>query len=150
MNWESIACALLWKLAPGGVVLTRQDLGALPFDRVLIDDRHNGRIRLTFVTVSEAMRIRGGLAEAKTPAGVSSLEGRWEKIAVVMLWKLQKHGVTITSWDLKAVPHDKTILASGHADGVEFRFMPRSEASRLTAWDREHEGRLIHEGINGT
>ena len=150
MNWEHIACALLWKLAPKGVILTRKDLGALPHDRVLIDDRHNGRIRLTFVTLSEAMRIRGGLAEAKTPAGVSSLEGRWEKIAVVMLWKLQKHGVTLTSWDLKGVPYDQTILASGHAEGVEFRFMPRSEAQRLTAWDLDNERTLVHEAVNGT
>lgn len=142
-TWPQIASVLFWKLAPRGVVLTRQDLGALPQDRVLIDARFTDRIRLAFVDLEEAQAMRDGLPDV----ALSTLDGRWQKIAVVLLWKLRKGGITLVESDRAQVPHDRTILAHGHAQGIEFRWMPKSEATRLTAWDREHEQRLIHEAV---
>lgn len=131
-DWPKIASMLLWKLAPRGTVLTRKDLGALPQDRVLITERLSSRLVISFVPLAQAMRIRQALSTTPTPAGLSTLEGRWEKIAVVMLWKLKKSGVTLTQWDHDCVPNDRQILAHGHRDGVEFRFMPNKDAAVLS------------------
>ena len=145
-DWPTIACVLMWKLAPDGVVITRKDLGALPQDRVMLDERLGATLKLSFVTVKQATLIRELLAK-QSSVGVSTLDGRWQKIAVVLLWKLRKGGITLTESDRAQVPHDKTILAHGHRDGVEFRFMPKSEATRLTAWDRDNEQKLIKEVV---
>jgi hypothetical protein len=146
-DWPEITCVLMWKLAPQGVTLTRRDMAALPQDRVMVTDRQPNALKLSFVSLQRAMAIRDVLAPTQKPAGVSALEGRWEKIGVVLLWKLCKGGITLTEWDKAQVPHDKQILARGYRDGVEFRFMPNSEAAKLTKWDRDNDKRLIRESV---
>lgn len=145
MNWDwpEIAVVLMWKLAPEGVVITRKDLARLPQDLVLVEDRTADEIRFSWETVSMAQKLTEAVSSS-----VSTLEGRWQKIAVVLMWKLAKDGVTLTQWDRDQIPHGKTLLAHGHAQDIEYRFVPRLEAERIAAWEREHEGKSILEVVH--
>ena len=83
---------------------------------------------------------------------MSELQGRWQKIAVVACWHFARRGklgrkdsITLTEFDRAAVPGHLQLMASGHAQGVEWRFLPRSEAEALAAWDAENEGIMVKE-----
>jgi len=127
-SWQEIAITLLWKLAPRGLVLFPHDLN-LPRDRVLLEERTETRIALSFITLKEA-EARTHAPRPESRASTDKLYGRWQQIACVMLWKLRKKGVTLTPADKDGVPAGLELLTSGHPDGVEWRFMPRPEALR--------------------
>lgn len=74
-------------------------------------------------------------------AHVEGLEGRWEKIAAVLLWKYAKDGVTLSTQDLGALPQDRVLLVTAHGREVEFRFVSIEEAQRIRKWEAENEGR---------
>lgn len=147
-DWHQISVALMWRKCPNGLVITRKDLGELPRERVLVDDRDEAgtEIRFRFVPlkVAEAMRPKILLATGKK-AGVGQLQGRWQKIGVVVLWKLCRDGITLTPKDLEAVPKDRILLMHGHADDLELRFVPRDEAARIQRWERDNEGKQVLE-----
>jgi hypothetical protein len=144
-TWTEIAVTLMWRLAPNGCVITRKDLAALPVDRVLIEDRTPTEIRFSWSTVEEAQRLRKPLADGGQKAGLSQLQGRWQKMAVVLLWKLAKDGIVLTPLDRSAVPADKQLLAHGHAQDIEYRFLPHAEAAAIARRERDNEGRIILE-----
>lgn len=146
-DWPEIAVVLVQKLAPDGVIVTRQDLARLPIDRVLVEDRQSDRIIFRWVPITEAERMRKPLAESGQKAGVTQLEGRWQKLAVVLLWKLAKEGCVLMRYDRDAVPVDKNLLAHGHANDIEYRFVPRPQAKRIAEWERDNEGRIITEAM---
>lgn len=150
-DWPEIAVVLMWKLAPGGCVITRKDLARLPMDRVLVEDRSDREIRFSWVTPQEAQRRAGNMpgatVQGQEKASVSQLQGRWQKIAVVLLWKLAKDGCRLTRWDRDQVPVDKTLLAHGHAQDIEYRFVPRAEAERVAKWERDNEGKTVVEAM---
>jgi hypothetical protein len=132
-DWPEIVCVLMWKLAPKGVVITRKDLAALPIDRVLKYDRLADRMIFRFVPPQ--------------PGPFEELQGRWQKIAVVLLWKLAKDGVTLGQWDRDTVPADKTLLAHGHEQDIEYRFVQRAEAIRIAKWEKDNEGKMVLEAV---
>lgn len=147
-DWPEVTCVLMWRLAPQGVIIRRKDLGVLPQDRVMVENRTVASLRLWFATLDEAQRIRdpiilGGRARAT----VSELQGRWQKIAVVLLWKLSKDGIVLTQKDRDVMPADKILLAHGHANDIEYRFTPRVEAIRIQKFERENEGKQILEVV---
>jgi hypothetical protein len=148
-DWPQICCVLMWRLAPAGVTVSRADLHALPMELVLIVRREPSLIAFTWVTVEEAQRLRGVIALlARTPddwAGVEPVMGRWQKLSSVLLWKLAKDGVTLTPNDLEALPKDRVLLAEGHADDIEYRFVPRPEAERIRKRESDSEGRNVLE-----
>jgi len=149
-QWPEICVTLMWKLAPDGVVITRKDLGALPQDRVLVDyrDPAGTLIRFSFVSLDEARRLRPKILKATGhKAGVSELQGRWQKITCVLLWKLARDGCVLTQLDRDAVPADQVLLAHGHAQDIEYRFCPRAEAARIQKAELEHEGKQILEVV---
>lgn len=148
MNWPEIAVTLMWKLAPAGVVIIRKDLASLPQDRVLIDERDATSVRFSWMT-PEAARLHAKRLKQHTgeKAGVSQLQGRWQKIAVVLLWKLAKDGVMLGQTDRDAVPAHLTLLAHGHEQDIEYRFVPRSEAQRIARWEKDNEGKTIVEAM---
>ena len=147
-GWPEIACVLMWKLAPEGVVLTRKDLGRLPQDRVLVDDRDSKQIRFSFIGVEAAERLRRPIVQSYGyRASVSELQGRWKKLAVVLLWKLAKEGVVLTQADRDRVPADKILLTHGHEQDLECRFVPRLEAARIQKWEAENEGKAVMERV---
>jgi hypothetical protein len=150
-DWPEIAVILHWKLAPLGYVLYPEDLVTLPTDRVLLTDRKPDRITLTFISVESAKR-RAAAERGETRATVSELQGRWEKIAVCMLWHFAQRGklgkrdsITLTEYDRQSVPGHLQLMATGHAQGVEWRFLDRAEAARLAKWDKDNEGAMIQE-----
>lgn len=144
-QWDEIACVLFWRLAPNGTTITRKDLHALPMDRVLLEDRRPTEIRFTWITLDEASKRHqptDGLSEA---ASVSHLESRWQKIGVVLLWKLARDGIVISQGDRSAIPTDRILMAHGHANDIEYRFLDRKEAARIQKSERDNRGKIILE-----
>jgi hypothetical protein len=147
-DWPEIAVMLVQKLAPGGVVVTRQDLGSLPMDRVPVEERLEDRITYRWMCPADAKahakRIRQKTGEK---VGLQQLQGRWQKLAFVLLWKLAKDGCVLMNYDRDAVPADKVLMAHGHKDDIEYRFVPRAEAARIQKWEKEHEGKTVMEAM---
>jgi hypothetical protein len=141
-DWPEICAILMWKLKPQGLTITRRDLGALPQDRVLIEERLPDRMNFSFVTVKEAMRIRAPiLAATGVKASVSQLSGRWMKLGTVLLWKLCKDkGLTLTNYDRDALPADRILLTIGARNEVVFRWTTRADAARIRKFERDNEG----------
>lgn len=146
-DWHEIAYALFWRLAPHGVTITRKDLGCLPADRVLVDNRSATEIRFTWNTLTDAQKLRDTLTASGEPVGVSQLQGRWMKMALVLMWKLAPDGLTLTDLDRSAVPADKTLLIRGYRDDVHCRFVPRTEAAAIAKSAAEHEGKTVVEAL---
>lgn len=142
-DWPEVCCILMWKLKPMGCTLTRRDLARLPRDRVLIEKRTSDRITYRFGTFAQAeAAARAEIAESGNKAGLEEAQGRWQKLACVLLWKFAKDGATVlTEWDRGAIPAHLTLLQSGFKDDVELRFVTRLEAARLQKFHEEHEGR---------
>lgn len=147
-DWPEIAVVLVQKLAPDGVVVTRQDLGALPIDRVLVQERLSDRITFRWMRPEDAKAHAKRLKE-KTgeKAGLLQLQGRWQKLACVLLWKLAKDGCVLMRYDRDAVPADKVLLAHGHKEDIEYRFVLRTEAARIQKFERDNEGKLVLEAV---
>ena len=145
-DWEKVAAIALAQLAPGaaGVVLTRADMAALPVDRVLVVDEFPDRLEYRWLTPAQAQRIRD---RSPGTTGVSRLEGRWDKLVAVLLWKLAEKGFTIRPGAWAAVPADQTLLIRGFREHVELRFVPLAEAQAMDAWEKEYEGKIITETI---
>lgn len=145
-DWSTICCVLMWKLAPNGVAISRQDLTRLPEDLVLLEDRQSDRITLSWVSLERARTMTQPiLAGVKRETTVEPLGGRWQKIAVVLMWKLARDGVVLNQTDRDQVPADKQLLAHGHADAITYRFLPHAEAARIAAFARDNEGHIITE-----
>lgn len=146
-DWEVIATALLWKYARKGIAVTRKDLGGLPFDRVLVEyrDPEGTHIRLSFVPVDEAEKLRNTIPVATgEKVGVSEMQGRWQKLAIVALWKLKRTvPVVLTEADRQAVPHDRLLLIEGFKQDVLLHFVNRHQARKML------ENENILETFNG-
>lgn len=149
-NWPAIAALVVWKLGNGYCLVTRKDLKALPLDRVLVTDTTADEVRFRWITPARAHGLSQQIARStggKEKANVTQLDGRWQKIAVVLLWQLAKDG-----WDLKVrdqddLPADKIMLthAPAHGDTLEFRWVPRAEAASIQKWEKDNEGRIVTE-----
>lgn len=147
-TWPRIACALMWRLAPQGCKVTRKDLGSLPMDRVLVDDRKASEIRFSWLpTEGMKPRVDAGAATGRPEdrVGVSELQGRWMKLATVLLWKLARDGLTLSPRDFEAVPAHLQLLAEGHADCIEYRFLPHAQAAAIARREADNEGKIIVE-----
>jgi hypothetical protein len=145
-GWQLIAQTLLWKLAPGGVVLFPHEL-KLPQDRVLLEERLPDRINLSFITLKEA-HARTHAERSEQRATTDKLVGRWKQIAVVMAWKLAKNGVTLTEYDRQSIPSDVILMTAGHRLGVEWQFVPRVLAEKQRLREFEDTGKDIRERPN--
>lgn len=144
-GWPEIACILVWRLAPDGLTITRRDLGSLPMDRVLLEDRRETEIVFRWISLQEAERRTDKKLELGSRASVSKLDGRWQKIACVVIWKLARDGIVLTLQDRSRLPADKQLLMHGHAQDLELRFLPHAQAAAIAKWERDNEGRIIVE-----
>jgi hypothetical protein len=152
-DWPTIAVTLIWKIAPMGFVLLLEDMITLPRDRVLLTDRQPTKIVLSFISVESAKR-RASAELGEHRATVSELQGRWEKIAVCTLWHFarrhklgKKDSIALTEYDRAALPSHLQLMASGHADGVEWQFLPNVNAQRIADWDKDNEGMIMLERL---
>lgn len=80
-------------------------------------------------------------------ASIQGLEGRWEKLFAAMAWRYGKDGFRLRRADFEALPPDRVLLIHGHADDLEFRFVPPAEAKRIADFERDNEGRMVTERI---
>ncbi|HUP06824.1 MAG TPA: hypothetical protein VMU47_06725 [Caldimonas sp.] len=148
-EWPEIVCVLLWKLKPLGCTVTHRDLNRLPRDRVLIEKRTWERITYRWGTWAEAeAAARAERAESGQKAGLEEAQGRWQKLAGVILWKWCKTGTTaLSGLDQDAVPPHLVLLQRGYRNGIEFLWVTRAEAARLERIAREHDNRRIVEAV---
>jgi len=144
-DWPEIAIILMWRLAPKGVVITRRDLGRLPMDRVLLEDRRPAELHLRWITLAEAQSRTQPKNVLEEKASVSELQGRWQKLAVVLMWKFAQAGIVLTESDRQAVPNGQEILTRGFKDDIEFRFAPRTETAKIEQAANENDGTIIRE-----
>lgn len=149
-TWTQIAVALMWRLAPNGTVLTRKDLASLPMDRMLLEERLSDRIEYSWATVKAVEKRVSKLARLGKPekrAELSQLQGRWQKLAVVLMWKHARDGITLYPGDLSAVPVNLVLLAHGHKEHLEYRFVDRKESEAIAKFEKDNEGRIITEAL---
>lgn len=111
----------------------------------MIEERTVNHVRFRWVSIEEARRIRDHDALTGERAGVSEMQGRWQKLACVLLWKLAKDGISLTVADRANVPADQVLLQQGHANDLELRFVPRGEAQAIARFEAFHEGKSILE-----
>lgn len=72
---------------------------------------------------------------------LQQLDGHWQRLAAVLVWKLAKDGVTLTLDDLAQFPQDMVLLTHGHKDSIEYKLVTREAAERIAAHDRAQRGR---------
>ncbi len=77
---------------------------------------------------------------------LQQLEGEWQKIVLLLLWKLVKDApVKISIDDMIALqaafPNSMpTLLAHGHSDSFELRVISMEQAKRLAEYDANQMG----------
>lgn len=150
LTWTiaEVCVVLLWKLRPRGLKLTRKDLGGLPRDRVLVEERLVDRLIYRWVPVESVIfeNAQRVLAGQEKP-GLYEAQGRYMKLLGVILWKLAKDGITLGTADRDAVPADKVLRIDGTADRVIYSFISRPDADRLSRTEKDHRGLDIVEAI---
>lgn len=74
---------------------------------------------------------------------IDQLEGQWEKIVALLMWKLNKGALTsLTAKDIEAYHASELVLfAHGHADGFSFRLVTHEEAQHLAENETSNRGR---------
>lgn len=135
-DWVGIACLCVYQLAGGEATITRKDLGALPMDRVLWLETTDDGERVHFSWLKPAVAATNARLVAiktggKDRTGVSELQGHYEKIACVLLWRFARDGCVLTARDRDDLPSDQVMLTYAHGDTVELRFVKRAEAARI-------------------
>lgn len=136
-SWTEIFIVAMARLAPKGMELNPDDVVALPLERVLIDHRGPRAITFTWVSIEEANGIALRERLKGDPASKSELQGRYQKLTVLLLWKLAKDGITLTEADSALIPDGKFLFE----DGIEYKWLPVAEGMALRKRIQEHEGR---------
>lgn len=69
-------------------------------------------------------------------------EGHWQKYLCLVIWKLAREGVVITSADIiEFANQDKNVLLThGHIESIEFKLVTPAEAERIRNYDRKQKG----------
>ncbi len=75
-------------------------------------------------------------------AVLQQLEGQWQKMLTLVVWKLANNGIHITSEDMTkfAVDPKNILLTHGHYDSFEFKMVTREDAERLADHDKTQHG----------
>ena len=67
---------------------------------------------------------------------LNQIAGQWEKLFVLMLYKLQKHErVRLTHAEIAAFPKDVALLTHGHFDSIDFQIVSMEKAHELAEYD---------------
>lgn len=78
---------------------------------------------------------------------LQQLEGQWQKMAMLILWKLAgKTKIRITDKDIAQFsrsfsPHGPALYTHGHVDSIEFQIVDKASADRLAAHDATMRGK---------
>lgn len=79
-------------------------------------------------------------------AVLSQLDGHWQKLAAMLLWKLKgREMVRLTSEDIarfqaEFLPFEPVIFTHGHVDSIDFQIVTQEQAERLAAHDKTMRG----------
>lgn len=146
-GWYLICSVLFDRLCPKGIMVPWADMDRLPMEHPMAEERDpRGQfIRFRFVTIGKANSLTEHDDLTGDPAGVSEMQGVWQALACVLLWKLAKDGITITPSDRARLPHDRILLGRPLGDALELLYVPRQEAERIRQWEKFNVGKSILE-----
>lgn len=68
---------------------------------------------------------------------LQQLDGQWQKIAAILIWKLAPNGVTLTHEDMERFPPDLALYTHGHKESIDFKMVSMEEAQRLADHDKQ-------------
>lgn len=73
---------------------------------------------------------------------LQQMDGHWQKLCALLVWKLARQGVTLTHEEIKQCTSEGELilLTHGHYDSIEFRLVTPAEAERIVAHDRTMHG----------
>jgi hypothetical protein len=73
---------------------------------------------------------------------LGQLEGQWEKVAALLVWKLAREkGVTITFKDMEQCHADGLVFMTwGHFDSIDFKMITPEAAKRLADHQETQKG----------
>ncbi len=73
---------------------------------------------------------------------LQQLEGHWQKICALLVWKLARQGVTLTHAEIEACTKEGelVLLTHGHYDSIEFKLVTPKEAQRIVEHERKRHG----------
>lgn len=76
---------------------------------------------------------------------LQQMEGHWQKIATLLVWKLARAGVHITGQDMaeygvQFAAGEAFLLTHGHHDSIELKIVSEIEARRLAEYDARFKG----------
>lgn len=110
---------------------------------------HINRQALGVPVTVQAVTIRPGDHAHPEPAAhvmnpeaaiLQQVDGHWQKLAALLVWKLAKTGVTLTEKEISEFPPDLVLLTHGHKDSIEFKMVTQDEAQRLAEYDAAQAG----------
>lgn len=149
-NWPAICALLVWKQIGHEILLSKKHMRDLPEDRVLMYETEGHVTRFKWMTIAQSKKLAAAkklAAGGKAVVGVEQLQGRWQKIAVVLLWQRYRDGVTLSVREVDDLPADQIMLTHSHGDVVEFRYVASAEAAFIQKWEKENEGRSVVEKV---
>lgn len=79
-------------------------------------------------------------------AVLGQLEGYWQRIATLIIWKAaKKRRVTLSAADMEQFQREfeaggAVLLTHGHTDSIDFKIVTKAEADRIIAHDRTQRG----------
>lgn len=73
------------------------------------------------------------------------LDGYWQKIAALLVWKLASEGVVIKATEMAefhdlSAAGDAILLTHGHKDSIEFKIVDAEAAKRIAEHDAGQSG----------
>jgi arginine decarboxylase-like protein len=104
----------------------------------------NAQVLVQPVTIRPAGQAHpAGAPRVMNPdsAVLQQMEGYWQNMAALMLWKLARDGVELTKEDIESFPKGSVLLTHGHKESVEFKLVTQEVAETIVAHDRAtHQG----------
>ena len=73
---------------------------------------------------------------------LQQLDGQWQKICALLVWKLARQGVTLTHKEIDecTAEGELILLAQGHYDRFEFKLVTPEQAAVIMAFERNKHG----------
>lgn len=76
----------------------------------------------------------------------AQLNGQWQQLMAVLVWKLAKDGVTLTAAEIGEYAYlsqrgDAVLMTYGHTDSIELKTVSAEQARELATYDQSQVGR---------
>ena len=77
---------------------------------------------------------------------LQQMEGQWQKLLLLVVWKLAPEGVKISGKDIENMinqfaPDGPALASMGSQDGISFKVVSLKEGKRLAEYDATQKGK---------